>query len=88
VESQRIGKQFLRSALSVGANYWVACRARSKTEFISKLSITVEEADEVLFWLEILIESNTIEEQVVLDFRNEATEILKVLSRARKTAKA
>jgi len=48
------------------------------------LSITVEEADEVLFWLEILIESNTIEEQVVLDFRNEGTEILKVLSRARK----
>jgi four helix bundle protein len=48
-ESQIIGKQFLRSALSVGANYRAVCRARSKAEFFAKLSITLEEADEVLF---------------------------------------
>lgn len=86
-ESQIIGKQFLRSALSVGANYRAACRARSKAEFFSKLSITIEETDEVLFWLEILTESNIMPKENVEGFRQEATEILKVLSKARKTMK-
>lgn len=86
-ESQIIGKQFLRSALSVGVNYRAACRARSKAEFFSKLSITVEETDEVIFWIEILVESEIINEQSVSNFKNEGIEILKVLSKARKTLK-
>lgn len=48
-EARIIGKQFLRSALSIGANYRAACRARSKAELFAKLSIAVEEADEVLY---------------------------------------
>lgn len=56
-EGKIIGRQFIRSASSVGANYRAACRSRSRAEFFSKLSIVVEEADETAFWIEILIES-------------------------------
>ncbi len=56
-EAKIIGRQLLRSSSSVGANYRAACRARSKAEFHSKLSIVVEEADESIFWMEILIEA-------------------------------
>ncbi|MFN3490507.1 MAG: four helix bundle protein, partial [Emticicia sp.] len=61
-EAKIIGKQLLRSASSVGANYRAVCRARSQAEFYSKLSITIEEADESLFWLEILVESQIVTE--------------------------
>ena len=54
-------KQLLRAGTSVGANYRAACRARSKAEFIAKLGIVVEEADETVFWLELLLESEAIE---------------------------
>ncbi|MFM5887663.1 MAG: four helix bundle protein [Dolichospermum sp.] len=55
-----IGKQLLRSATSVGANYRSACRAKSTADLIAKLSIVEEEADETLYWLELLIESRLI----------------------------
>lgn len=83
-ESSIIGKQFLRSALSVGANYRAVCRARSKAEFFSKLSITVEEADEVVFWIEILRDSGIMDDDNVRSFEKEAKEILAVLTTARK----
>jgi four helix bundle protein len=53
-EAQVIGNQLLRSGTSVGANYRAACRARSRQEFISRLGVVVEEADETIFWLELL----------------------------------
>ncbi len=52
--AQVVGRQLLRSATSVGANYRAACRAQSRAEFAAKLSIVVEEADETLYWLELL----------------------------------
>ncbi len=52
-----IGRQLLKSGTSVGANYRAACRAKSKADFIYKLGIVEEEADESLFWLELLVES-------------------------------
>jgi four helix bundle protein len=52
-----IGRQLLRSATSVGANYRAACRAKSKADLIAKLSIVEEEADESLYWMELLVES-------------------------------
>jgi four helix bundle protein len=58
-EGQVIGRQLLRSATSVGANYRAACRARSRAEFIAKLGIVLEEADETVFWLELLSEAET-----------------------------
>jgi four helix bundle protein len=56
-EARILGKQLLRSGTSVGANYRAACRARSKAEFIARLGIVLEEADETVFWLELLVES-------------------------------
>src|SRR5258708_4939709 len=52
-----ITRQLLRSATSVGANYRAVCRARSTADFVSRLGIVLEEADEILFWLELIIES-------------------------------
>ena len=83
-EAHILGKQFLRSASSTGANYRAACCARSKAEFYAKLSITIEEADESLFWMEILAESNIIPLNRLESLIQEATEIIKVLSKARK----
>lgn len=83
-EAKIIGKQLLRSASSVGANYRAVCRARSQAEFYSKLSITIEEADESLFWLEILVQSQIVAENKLADLMEEAEQIIKVLSKARK----
>lgn len=85
-EAKIIGRQLLRSSSSVGANYRAACRARSQAEFHSKMSIVVEEADESLFWMEILMESGIYDAKVIRDLFNEGNEILKVVSSARKTA--
>lgn len=82
-----IKKQLIRSATSVAANYRAVCRARSDAEFFSKLSIVVEEADESVFWIEIIKDaeiSNTKETSSIL---NEATEILKIVAKSRKTLK-
>ncbi|WP_373514583.1 four helix bundle protein [Persicitalea sp.] len=86
-EARIIGKQLLRSPSSTGANYRAACRARSQAEFFSKLSITIEEADESLFWLEILEESGIVEERKLASLKAETTEILKILAKARLTLK-
>ncbi len=82
-----IGKQLLRSATSVAANYRAALRARSKREFYSKLCIVVEETDESLFWLEILEESKIAQKDSLDHLKLEITELLKILSKARKNAK-
>jgi four helix bundle protein len=60
--AQVIGKQLLRSATSIGANYRAACRGKSTADVLLKLSIVEEEADESLYWLELLVESNTVSE--------------------------
>ena len=85
-EARIIGKQLLRSASSVGANYRAVCRARSQAEFHSKLSIVVEEADESVFWMEILIGADIVKRTEIDILLTEANEILKVVSAARKTA--
>jgi four helix bundle protein len=71
-----IGKQVLRSATSVGANYRSACRAKSTADLIAKLSIVEEEADETLYWLEILVESGIISADKLTSLMQEANEIL------------
>ena len=87
-EAQIIGKQLLRSGLSVGANYRAVCRARSKAEFYAKISIVIEEADESLFWMEILIETKVIKQEILSLLMDEGQQILKILSAARKTMSA
>ena len=61
--AQIIGKQLLRSATSVGANYRAACRGKSTADILHKLAIVEEEADESLYWLELLIESEIVTEK-------------------------
>jgi four helix bundle protein len=82
-----IGKQLLRSATSVGANYRSACRARSTAEIIAKLGIVEEEEeeDESLYWLELLIESNLIDEMKVKNLMSEFNEILSMTVASIKT---
>lgn len=83
-EARILGNQFLRSASSTGANYRAACCARSKAEFYAKLSITLEEADESLFWMGVLVESKIIPINRLETLMQEATEIIKILAKARK----
>ncbi len=87
-EAQIIGKQLLRSGSSVGAYYRAVCRARSKAEFYAKVSIVIEEADESLFWMEILIETKIIKQEILNSLMDECKQILKILSAARKTMSA
>ena len=86
-EAGIIGKQLLRSATSVGANYRAACRARSPKEFYSKLSIVVEEADETMYWIELLMESDIVKASLLNDLLNENEEIVKIIVTARKKYK-
>lgn len=58
-----LSRQFLRSGTSVGANYRAACRARSRADFISKMGIVEEEADETLYWLELLLGARLISQK-------------------------
>ena len=61
--AQVVGRQLLRSALSVGANYRSACRARSKAEFAAKMGIVLEEVDESKYWMEILVDGSLMKKQ-------------------------
>ncbi len=77
-------KQIIRSCTSVAANFRAVCRGRSEKERFAKLCIVVEEADETLFWLEMLIESDLLKQEQTLEIEKEATEILKVMSSYKK----
>lgn len=87
-EARVIGRQFLRSGTSVAANYRAACRARSKAEFISKMAVVVEEADETVFWLELLIDAKVVTAVSITPLRNECEELLRIFSSSLATAKA
>ena len=87
-EARVIGRQFLRSGTSVAANYRAACRARSKAEFISKIAIVVEEADETIFWLELLVDANVVAAVSIAPLRDECEELLKIFSSSLATAKS
>jgi four helix bundle protein len=79
-------KQIIRSATSVGANYRSACRARSKADFISKIKISLEEADETQYWLELFFELQLIEEKIFQESYKEADELIAILVTSAKTA--
>lgn len=71
-----IANQLMRCGSSVGANYRAACRARSPAEFRAKLGIVEEEADESIYWMELIIESEVFPKERLADLINEANEIL------------
>jgi four helix bundle protein len=82
-----LGKQLLRAGTSVGANYRAAGRARSKAEFISKIGIVVEEADETVFWIECLIESGIVKADLLADLLSEANELIAIFAASQRTAR-
>jgi four helix bundle protein len=82
-----IGNQLGRCASSVASNYRAACRARSHAEFISKIGIVEEEADESTFWLDILPDTNNSSFETVTPLLNEARELTAIFTAACKTAK-
>jgi four helix bundle protein len=82
-----IAKQIVRSATSIGANYRAACRARSKADFISKITIVEEEADETMYWLEIINEASLISSNRLKDLIKEPDELVAIFTSSGKTAK-
>ncbi len=87
-EGDVFGRQLLRAGTSVGANYRAAGRSRSKADFVSKITVVLEEADEVVFWLELLQESGLIPAQRLSALLDEANQLVAIFSASRRTAKA
>lgn len=86
-EARVMGKQLLRSATSVAANYRAVCRARSRADFIAKLNIVVEEMDETIFWLEMLVDTKIVPSTRLADLRHEAEELMAIVGASLATAK-
>jgi four helix bundle protein len=87
-DARILGRQLLRSGTSIGANYRATCRARSRAEFIAKMGVVVEEADETVFWLELIAESEIVAKPRMQDLLQEANELLRIFVASRETAKA
>lgn len=81
-----IGDQLGRAGTAVGANYRASCRARSRAEFIAKIGVVEEEADESAYWLELIIEDGLIAAKKVDALHIEATEITAIMASSRITA--
>jgi len=88
VKGRAIANQIMRSATSVAANYRAACRARSRAEFIAKIGVVEEEADETAFWLELIIDSNIRSEKQLEPLLKEAGELVAIMASSRKSAVA
>ncbi|MEM9915508.1 MAG: four helix bundle protein [Planctomycetota bacterium] len=84
--SKIVTNQLLRCATSVGANYRAACRGRSKADFVSKIGIVEEEADESAYWLELIMENNLLNQKKVQPLHREAEELRKIFTSSRLTA--
>ncbi len=82
-----IAKQLLRAGTSIGANYRAACRARSRADFISKMGIVEEEADEARYWIELLIESRLVPQGEVQHLIEESDAVLGMTVSSIKTAR-
>ena len=82
-----MGKQLLRCGTSVAANYRAVCRARSTAEFVARIGIVAEEADESVLWLELLGDTNTLSNAKLQDITREARELAAIFSASQKTAK-
>lgn len=88
VEANVVQKQLARAGTSVAANYRASCKARSKAEFIAKMSIVVEESDECCFWMELIIEGKMLPELKVETLLKEANELTAIMTASRKTAQS
>jgi four helix bundle protein len=82
-----IGRQLLRCGTSVGANYRASCRAKSVADFIAKMGIVEEEADESIYWIELLVDSGLIKRERVENLLNEVDQIVAIVVSSIKTAR-
>lgn len=80
--------QLLRAGMSVGANYRAACRAKSPADFIAKMGIVEEEADESLFWMELLVEGELLPKERLTDLMAEGDELVAIFVASINTARA
>jgi len=88
VTSDVMGKQLLKSATSIGANYRAACKAKSKADFINKIKIVEEEADETEYWINLMKDSDNFKKIDFNEVLKEAMELNKIFSASAKTAKS
>lgn len=86
-DAEALGYQLLRAGTSVGANYRAACRARSQADFISKITIVEEEADESAYWIELLIESDLMKKELLNNLLKESNELTAIFTASGRTAK-
>ena len=86
--AETIGKQLLRSGTSIGANYRAACRAKSTADIINKLAIVEEEADESMFWINLLIESEIVPQTKLEKLYNDINEIVAMTVSSIRTLKS
>src|SRR5690349_2382083 len=84
-EGRVIGGQLLRCATSVAANYRAVCRARSRADFVAKLGIVIEEADEAAFWLELLVDAEIIPAHKLSGLQSEANQLVAIFNASRAT---
>jgi four helix bundle protein len=87
VASAHVGRQLVRSGTGVGANYRHACRAKSNADFIAKMGTVEEEADESLYWLEVLVESRLVAQKAVAALLDEAEQLLRMVVASINTAR-
>jgi len=86
-KGRAIGQQIIRSATSVGANYRSACRGRTRAEFLAKMGICLEEADETAFWLELIADGMVLRPELVQPLLNEANQLTAILVASINTTK-
>jgi four helix bundle protein len=86
-EARIVGRQLLRSATGVGSNYRAACRPRSDADFIAKLGIAIEEADESGFWMEVLVEAEVVKSRATDALSDECDQLTRILVASRETAR-
>jgi len=87
-EARHIADQLTDSATSTASNYRAACRARSHREFISKIAVSVEEADESVGWFEVIIRAELATGEIATALHREANELLAILAASRRTAES
>jgi four helix bundle protein len=85
-EAREIGRQLIRSGTGVGANYRATCRSRSKAEFIARVGVALEEADESAFWLEIVTEARIATSKRAFELLDEADQLSAILAASSLTA--
>src|SRR6267143_2761224 len=83
-----LGKQLLRAGTSVGANYRAALRAKSRRDFIAKMGTVEEEADETIYWMQMLIQTGLVQQSRLSELLDEANQIVAIIVASIKTARA